>query len=172
VLLAVLVALAAVAASQTQADEYRLKAAFLFHFTELVEWPSDAWGNNNQPVTLCTLGDPFQGDLEAVVEGKKAGTRPILVRHLNQASEAQGCQVMFLSGSRRTRLTPSLAQIKGPILTVGETEDFVKQGGMIALCLEGKKVRLDINLDASIRAGLKISSRLLLLARNVIGSPK
>jgi hypothetical protein len=168
----------AAAMGQSQADEYRLKAAFLFHFAELVEWPADAAGDDQQPVTLCTLGDPFQGDLEAVVEGKKVGSRPVRVRHLSQAQEARqtqdakGCHVLFVSASERTRLPVLLAKIKGPILTVGETEEFVKQGGMIALCLEGKKVRLDINLDASSRAGLKISSRLLLLARNVTGSPR
>ncbi len=70
------------------------------------------------------------------------------------------------------RLPLLLPKIKGPVLTVGETQEFVKQGGMIALCLEGKKVRVDINLDASGRAGLKISSRLLWLARKVTGSAR
>jgi hypothetical protein len=168
---------AAVAMAESQAEEYRVKAAFLLHFAELVEWPVDA-AEEDQPITLCTLGDPFQGDLEAVVEGKKVGMRQVRVRHLNQTQEVhqiqelQGCQVLFVSSSEHTRLPLLLAKIKGPILTVGETEEFVKQGGMIALSLEGKKVRVDINLDASGRAGLKISSRLLLLARKVTGSAR
>jgi uncharacterized membrane protein len=49
-------------------------------------------------------------------------------------------------------------------------ERFTERGGMISLRLVGQKVRFDINMDAAERAGLKLSSQLLRLARVVYGT--
>jgi len=157
--------------AQSKADEYHVKAAFIAHFFELVEWPMDPAVPDNRPIMLCTLGeDPLGGALNGALEGKMVGARVVRVRHLSRPDDFQGCQTLFIGSDEPTRLPLLIARLKNlPVLTVGETEEFAKQGGMIALCLEGKKVRLDINQDSSRRAGLKISSRLLLLARNVIG---
>jgi hypothetical protein len=153
------------------AEESRLKAAFLFHFAQLVDWPAGALGADTSPLTLCTLGIDTFDDLEALVPGKLIGTRPLRVLHLRQGQEIQGCQMLFVGNGEHTRVPLLLARLKGaPVLTVGDTEDFVKQGGIIGFCLDDKKIRFEINLDASQRAGLKISSRLLLLAKSVIGS--
>lgn len=160
------------AGAQPQTEEYRVKAAFLFHFAQLVDWPSDSLGDDKNPLTFCTFGkDPFQGDLDATLQGKSIGSRSLRVRHLKQAQEIQGCQILFLGEGERDQLVPLLAAMKrDAILTVGETDGFVKQGGMIGFCLENSKVRFDVNVDAAARAKLKISSRLLLLAKNVIGN--
>jgi hypothetical protein len=59
------------ALAQSKADEYEVKAAFLFHFAQLVEWP-DAPDESGSSLLLCTLGDdPFHGGLESTVEGKQ-----------------------------------------------------------------------------------------------------
>jgi len=161
----------AVGQGQSRVDEYRLKAAFIFHFTELVEWPAAVLGAAPQPVTICTLGeDAVAQELDATVAGKTVGSRPLHVRHLSELQEFPGCQILFISDGESTRTPLLLARLKNAaVLSVGETEEFVKQGGMIGLSVEGKRVRLDVNLDASRRVGIKISSRLLLLAKNVIG---
>jgi YfiR/HmsC-like len=157
--------------AQARVDEYRLKAAFILHFAELADWPAGTLDSQKGPVVFCTLGgNPFEGELEAAVADKQIGTHPILVRHLRQWQDSPGCHVLFLGAGEHARTAAHLAKLKdAPVLTVGEGEDFVKQGGIIGLCLEGKKVRFDINLEAARRAGLKISSRLLVLARNVVG---
>lgn len=159
------------ARAQSTADEYRLKAAFLFHFAQFIDWPADALAFTDI-LTFCTLGeDPFHGELEAAVEGKLAGARRLRVRHFKQPQDIQGCHALFVSSAERTRIPAVLAKLTSTaVLTVGETEDFVKQGGMIGFCLEGQKVRFEINLEAAQRAGFKISSRLLLLAKRVIGN--
>jgi YfiR/HmsC-like len=158
------------AEAQSRTDEYRLKAAFLFHFSELVDWPSEVL-RRGDPLTLCTIGnDPFDGDLEAAVAGKLAGTRSLRILHFKSTEKVDGCQVLFIGVEDHARVSLLLARLKSvPVLTVGETDDFVKQGGMIGFCLEGNKVRFEINLESSQRAGLKISSRLLLLAKSVAG---
>lgn len=158
--------------AQSSADEYRVKAAFLFHFVQLVEWPAGSLGNEINPLTLCTIGDdPFRGDLEGTLAGKTVEGRALRVRHLKPTEQVQGCQVVFVSRNDVSRLVPLLEELKnGPILTVGESEGFVLQGGMIGFCLVDNKVRFEINLEAAERARLKLSSRLLLLAKTVVGN--
>jgi hypothetical protein len=160
------------AQAQSQAGEYHVKAAFLFHFVQLVEWPASALGNEINPITLCVIGeDPFRGDLEATIAGKTVGGRVMVVRHLKSAEDFQGCQVLFVSGHDPARFGRLLAELKdGPILTVGESDGFVEQGGMVGFLVEGNKVRFEINVEAAERAKLKISSRLLLLAKTVVGN--
>jgi hypothetical protein len=153
------------------AEESQLKAAFLFHFAQLVDWPAGVLGADTSPLTLCTIGIDVFDNLESLVAGKLIGTRPLRVLHVRQGQETQGCQILFVGSGEHTRVPLILARLKNaPILTVGDTEDFVQQGGIIGFCLEDKKIRFDINLEASQRVGLKISSRLLLLAKSVIGS--
>lgn len=169
--LGALLSMAALGETQ-QTEEYRVKAAFLYHFTQLVEWPAEVLGDEKKAITLCTIGkDPFGGALEVTMQGKLIGTRPLAIRHLKQPDEAPGCQAVFIPGDRK-EVVQTLAALKdSPVLTVGEGEDFAKQGGMIGFSMDNdNKVRFVINMDAAARARLKISSRLLALARSVIGS--
>jgi hypothetical protein len=161
-----------IALAQSQAGEYHVKAAFLYHFVQLVEWPANSLGSESSPVTLCITGeDPFGGDLEATLAGKTVGTRSLRVRHLKEAEDFQGCHVLFVNGHEAAHLARLLQELKdGPVLTVGESNGFVEQGGMIGFLVVDNKVRFEINLEAAERAKLKISSRLLLLAKTVVGN--
>ena len=158
------------ALAQSKADEYHVKAAFLFHFAQLVEWP-DAPDQSGSSLLLCTLGDdPFHGELESTVEGKQIGSRVLRIRHLSEARVTRGCNMVFISRSENRHLAAILASLRNsPILTVGEADDFLASGGMVRFCLEGDRVRFEINREAAESARLKISSKLLLLARNVAG---
>jgi uncharacterized protein DUF4154 len=158
--------------AQAPVEEYRVKAAFLFHFVQLVDWPPGALGDEKNPLTLCTVGkDSFQGDLEATLQGKLVGTHPLHVEHLKPSQEIKNCRVVFISDSERAQVPVIIAALKDDaVLSVGESDDFIREGGMIGFCLDNNKVRFEINVGAADRAKLKISSRLLLLAKNVIGN--
>lgn len=158
--------------AQAPVEDYRVKAAFLFHFVQLVDWPPGALGDAKDPLTVCTVGkDPFQGDLETTLQGKLIGSHSLRVEHLKSPQEIKGCQVVFVGGSERGQIPLVIAALKDdPVLSVGETDDFVKEGGMIGFCVADNKVRFDINVRAADRAKLKVSSRLLLLAKSVIGN--
>jgi hypothetical protein len=157
------------ARAQAQADEYRVKAAFIFHFVQLVDWPADARGGT---FNVCALGeDPFHGELDSALEGKSIGPRTMKVHHITQTEQALDCQVVFVGKNENKRIPALLAELeKTPVMTIGETDDFVRRGGIIGFCFEEDKVRFEINLAAAERARLKISSRLLLLAKNVVES--
>jgi hypothetical protein len=160
--------------AQSTEEEYRVKAAFIFHFAQLVDWPSETRPGAANSLFLCTIGDdPFQGALESTVAGKAIGDRILRVLHLKQTDDMQACQVLFLGKSQSKRIPALLAKLdNAPILTVGEGRDFLNAGGMICFLLEGNNVRFAINLNAASAAKLKIGSRLLILAQTVIGESR
>jgi hypothetical protein len=151
------------------APEYQVKAAFLFNFAKFVDWP-EAMLARNSSMNVCVLGDdPFGAILNRTVEGKTVHDRPIRVARLVDAGDVSHCHVLFISVSEQRelpRLLPVLAGLS--ILTVGETESFVQNGGMIGFTSDADRVRFEINNDAAERAGLHISSQLLKLATRVI----
>lgn len=155
---------------QSGVEEYRLKAAFLFHFAQFVEWPSTS-GAPDSSLVFCVAGeDPFSGDLERMVEGKAVAGKSIQVRHVRPGQDGKECQVLFIGANESGRIRGFLASVKDmPVLTVGESDDFLRQGGIIRFCTEDRKVRFEVNQDGAAKAHLNISSRLLLLAKNVTG---
>jgi hypothetical protein len=97
------------------------------------------------------------------------GSLPLRVRHVKQSPDVRGCQILFIARGERKRVPATLQTIvHDPVLTVGETDDFIRQGGMILLSVENERIRFEINLATAERAGLKMSAKLLLLAKTVI----
>jgi hypothetical protein len=161
--------------AQTQPDEYQVKAAFILHFVQLVEWPAESLGAGNRPVVLCTTGkDPAASRaLESIVRGKQIGTHPVQTRYLQESDDFRACHVLFMVGKEDKRLASILVSLKNaPVLTIGEWEDFVPNHGMIGFFIQENRVRFDIDLNAAQRANLMIDSRLLLLANRVISDGK
>lgn len=157
-----------IAAGQKDATgEYEVKAAMLYNLTRFVEWPPSAYPGPQAPIQLCILGrDPFGSTLASIVLKQTVNGRPVLIRHSQNDAEIRACHLLYISSSERKTTIQIFATLKGSnVLTVGEMTQFAAHGGMIQFSLEEQQVRFDINLDAVARAGLKISSRLLVLAR-------
>jgi hypothetical protein len=147
--------------------EYQVKAAFLLNFTRFVEWPPEVFAAPDSPVTICIQGrDPFGSTLDQIVEGETVGERKVAVERVRRAPSA-GCHVLFISDPDRS---PSAARVGSGhgVLTVGEGEQFVRQGGIVSFVVDNRRVRFEINYRASTKAGIKISSRLLAIARTVL----
>jgi uncharacterized protein DUF4154 len=164
--------LAAPAAWAEVAAEYDVKAAFLFNFAKFVDWPPSAFTDGRSSLKLCVLGeDPFGRSLE--VGGEEVGGRKLTVLRAGRLSDPAGCHVLFVSRSERKRLSEILPAVRDdPVLTVGDAEGFLEQGGIINFVLEGSKVRFEINQEAADRAGLKISAKLMRLASRVLPGPR
>ena len=155
-----------IAVSAQASEEYRLKAAFLYNMTKFVEWPPQAFQSASDPVSLCILGrNPFESALNDAVAGKMIQNRPLLVRTLSNADEGCFCQVLFISSSERKHFQTILeATAAANVLTVGDADSFLANGGVVNLKLEGGKVRIQINPAAAEPHRLRISSKLLGLA--------
>lgn len=150
-------------------DEYKLKAAMLYHLTRFVEWPPSAYLDRHSPILLCILGrDPFANSINSTLPEETDNGRLVLIRHLQSEKEIPGCHILYISSSERKTADRIFSTLNGSsILTVGEMAQFAAHGGMIQFSLEEQHVRFDINLDAASRAGIKISSKLLALAQIV-----
>ena len=170
VLSAVLLAVRPLAAAESPAaPEYQLKAAFLFNFTQFVEWPAVAFADAQAPFVIGVLGDdPFGAVLDETVRGETVGGRPLLVQRYRKAEDIKACHVLFISKSEAAGLERIVAALKDRnVLTVGDTEGFARRGVLVRLVTEDKKIRLHINADAAKAVGLVLSSKLLRLAELV-----
>jgi hypothetical protein len=158
------------AAAQPVAAEYEVKAAFLFNFAKFVEWPPEAFAQTDDTLVIGVVGtDPFGPTLDRLVENKQVHGKRLVARRFADANSITSCQILFVSASESTRAGPVLETAKARfMLTVGETDDFLDQGGMISLRLAENRVRFEVNSTAAEEARLRISSQLLKLAVRVV----
>lgn len=166
VVLALMAASLQAGADGTLVDGYQLKAVFLFNFAKFVEWPPQAFGDARDPFTICVAGDnSFGSSLDDEVRGKTVANRPILVLLVSSPAQARKCQILFISPSERKRERGLLEALKGAsVLTVGDTDDFTANGGIVQFKMKDARIRIEIDSEAAERANLRISSRLLSLA--------
>ena len=153
--------------------EYQIKAAFLFNFAKFVEWPPGKLGEARSRIAVCVLGkDPFGPVLDQALQGKTIDGRPVLVRRSPSISDCKDCHIVFISSSEKERLAEILpALTSASALTVSEVPRFAERGGMINFTIDDNKIRLEINAGSAAGAGIRISSKLLNLARVVRTGP-
>jgi hypothetical protein len=145
--------------------EYQVKAAFLLNFTKFVEWPPENSGDAPSPITICIAGDATIGPvLDQMVEGESVGGRKIVVQKPPQ--DLPKCQILFI-GKAEKDVPKLLAGLGRNVLTVGEADGFLAEGGMINFVIENRRVRFDINQKAAGNSALKLSSKLFNVARQV-----
>jgi len=156
-------------AQETAPGEYELKAAFLFNFVKFVNWPDGTFANTQSSFIICVLGkDPFGHVLDEALQDKKIDNRNVVLQRVKDSSEARHCHAVFVSASESAHLSEILEGLRGAkVLLVGDMAGFAASGGMIEFILEENHVRFAINVDAADRAGLKISAKLLALAKIV-----
>ena len=157
------------AQADAQADEYRVKAAFLYKFGGYVEWPERSFARADSPVAIGVMGaDALADELAQIVAGRNVNGRPVLVRKLRPGDPIAGLHVLFIGGVDRGRLAEILAAAKGQaLLTVTESEDGLELGSMINFVVVENKVRFDV-APPSESDNLRISTRLLGVARKVV----
>jgi hypothetical protein len=143
--------------------EYKIKAVFLFNFSQFVTWPTNAFPETQTPLVIGVLGeDPFGTYLDETVRGEEVDKHPLVIQHYRRAEEIKTCHILFISQSETSRLDQILPSLKGrSILTVSDAEGFAQQGGMIRFVTEKGRIRLRINPEAAKAASLTISSKLL-----------
>jgi hypothetical protein len=154
-------------------NEYKVKAALIFKFIQFVDWPGDGGPppasapSDRDTIVIATVGqDPFDGALEQTVTGKSVGGKRVIVKHFASAGQVEKCQVLFVSSGGGAELARTLSKI-GPVglLTVGETEQFLVDGGIIRIFEQDGKLRFEISQEAAARARIQISAKLLRLAK-------
>lgn len=166
-----LVPAAGLAQDPRGALEQEVKAAYLLNFTRYVDWPPGAFGAADAPVNLCVLGaDPFGQIVHRLVDGRRSRGRIVRVIQPDTPDQAADCHVAFVTGPAGNRRWMDAVR-REPALTVGDGQDFLRRGGMVAFVIVNQTVRFEIDSAAARRAGLGISSRVLALATRLRGEP-
>jgi hypothetical protein len=166
---------AAVAPPGAQAqDGHRLetdvKATFVFQFSRYAEWPAATMAVPRQvPFKVCTVSDgAFDRSLDKVLEGEMVAGRPMIRVIPESPHDARGCHILYIGDIEPERVKSLLAGVdRQPVLTVGETPDFLTWGGQIRLVRDGTRIRFDINLTAARQNHIVLRSQLLRIARKV-----
>ena len=154
--------------------EYKIKAAILHKFISFIDWPVNSYTDPSASITLGVVGDDPFGDSFENVLGKLVQGRLFGVLNLNSSSPGpllDGCQILFFpSGISKQEVRNLLEEVADkPILTVGETDGFLEMGGMVNFIEDAGKVRFEVNVAPTEKAGIKIRSRLLRIAVRVLG---
>jgi hypothetical protein len=156
-----------VRAQEGESREYKIKAAYLLNFAKFVEWPTNRFPTPTTPIKVGVLGkDPFGPDLERTIGGRVIGGRKCEIMRTDDPEAALSCHIIFISSSERKELPAILEKLhRGNVLTVGELEQFTSQGGILGFYLYENTVRFEVNPQAAEQAGLRISAKLLQIAK-------
>ena len=153
------------AALSDDLPEYRLKAAFLYNFALFTEWPAGI----GSTLTLCVYGqDPFGAEIDAL-QGKPVGDRHMVVRRVISVEGLTACQVVFITDSSGDGISRALSALRGAtVLTIADAPGAAKRGVALNMNVVNNKITFEANLTAARAANVKLSSKLLSLATEVL----
>lgn len=169
--IAILLWLSAASPAFSQAvSEDQVKAAYVYSFAKFIEWPSRTFTGPSSSFHFCVSDDrPLQVELGRTVKDKLVAGHTIEVISIDGIEQSRGCHLLFIGASLRQARSQMMDGLRGAnILTIGETANFIDEGGMIGFLLEDERVHFEINHKAATLSGLYISSRLLSVAKRVI----
>ncbi|MFZ0821733.1 MAG: YfiR family protein [Candidatus Acidiferrales bacterium] len=154
-------------------SEAQIKAAFLLNFARFAEWSPMAVPETSTLLFFCFDGaEDVRIAFQTLADGKEIGKRKIVNRKITSPADARTCQAVFANDSKHNREAELLKTARDVgALTVGDGPDFLSSGGMIQLLVDDNRMRFDINMATVSRAKIKLSSKLLALARHVVDLP-
>jgi hypothetical protein len=160
-------------AAPNPAVEYQVKASLVFNFMHFIEWPADAFENGGQQIDVCLVGSNVYGNALRVLGGELVQGKTLAVSAYSTWTPelADSCQVIIFSIQERDAVRQSLAGLANKsALTVGETPEFLEDGGIIKFTIINDTVQFEVNVERAKQSRLNISSKLLRLANNVVTS--
>ena len=152
-------------------SEYEIKAAWLLNFARFVNWPTNAFASPEAPIIIGIAGkDPFGRSLEKAFAGKTVKGRPLIVKKPVSDEELRQCHILFVSVSERRRFRDIFERLgTNSVLTVGEADGFLDEGGILNFVPKEKSIRFEVNVPAAQAADLKVEANLLKVAVSVRG---
>ena len=162
-----LLALCATPAHAQQATEPAVKAAFLYKFVGYAEWPATAFASPEAPVVIAVTGnDEVAAELDRLVPGRSVNGRPVVVKRLREGESPRGSHVVFIGrGAANPGAIVRAAQQGGALVV---TESNLDLGGAINLIPVEDRIGFEVSLESAEKSGVKLSSRMLTVARRVV----
>jgi hypothetical protein len=156
------------------ASEERVKAAYLYKLPNYVEWPAFSFPGNDSPYVIGIVeADVVANELIKISSGRRINNRSVIVRKLRSDDSPEGVHLLFVGRAERAGIAQLAKSVQSqPILIVTETDGALGQGGMINFVAADDRIRIEVALDLAEKSGLKLSSRLLAIAVNVLKEPR
>ncbi len=149
-------------------EKQAVLAVLTLNISRFTQWPDQAVQTAQDTLNICVSGNNIVQQAFQQIDKKPVNEKLINIITLSRLSKLNRCQVLYLTDLNNSRLAVLLTELQEqPILTVGETEEFLKMGGMIALIQRNGKMQIIINLARVKQAGIVINSSLLKLSRIV-----
>ena len=147
-------------------SEYKVKAVFLYNFTHFIDWPESVFDDEYSPFIIGVIGsNPFGNNLEEAIAGERLRSHIMRVQYFDSVDEIIDCHILYINTRDPDEMKRILAGVaKRSILTVSDTPNFIRWGGMVRFFTEESKIRLEINNTLAKARAIKISSKLLRVA--------
>ena len=148
-------------------SEYTVKAAFVSNLASHTKWKQKTFASDSSPIKLCILGDKSLMQAFAFLDGKKMGKQSLQVTTTPPHNVSSSCNIIFFGKDTETKtVLRTLNDVNTtPVLTIGEKETFIDTGGVIRFFMEKDRLRFEINLAAAYKQHLRLSARLLKIAK-------
>ena len=161
---------AAALAHAQQASEAALKAAFLYKFAGYAEWPAQAFSAADAPIVIGVAGnDDVAAELERLVPGRVVNGRPVAVRRVRDATGLAGVHELFVGRAEAGARALVRTATQQSALTV--TESSLETGSAINFVAVDDRIGFEVSLENAEKAGVRISARMLSVARRVVQKP-
>lgn len=154
--------------------QHEVKAEFIERFTRFIDWPDSAFASPAAPFVVCAWGQsPLTTQLEQVVSRGRIKQRAVRLMQVESRDRLQACHILYVASRDRAVVRGIVASTRGrPVLSVGDQPGLAEEGLLINLFLDADGyVRFEVNLEATRVSGLKVSAKLMRLAR-LVGARK
>jgi len=157
------------AAAANGSTDAQVKAGFVYNFAKFTEWPASAFASPQAPIRLCLSGvDETQAKAFAGIAGRRVQGREVQIKRNPASAEIGECNILYVGDEEPKRAQAALQAARNAnVLTVSDSDGFADSGGVIGLVYADKRIQFEVNLGAAQRAGLKIASQVLKIARAV-----
>ena len=154
------------AEDQSEAEK-QVRAQFVYHFANFVEWPNDAFERPDSAIKICLFGRVFFAPYLYSFNGSLIGNRVLEVAKADSMDEIRaGCHILYVGEDERVRLPTFWGQIRYIyVLSIGARQGFADKGGIINILRTQDRVQFDVNIENALINGLFLDSDLLALAR-------
>ena len=154
------------ASSADGVSEDEVRTAFLLNFIRFTEFPA-----GQSSIRVCVFEASAEDSGLSQLHGKAAGAAVVEVHKFDGEISGSQCDVAYFPGTSETGNALALQMLPrwagNPVLTVGEGPAFVMGGGVMNFFWEDGKLRFEVSADHLEKSGLRLSSKLLRLARLV-----
>jgi hypothetical protein len=147
--------------SAASAKNYTVYSVFIYNFIKYLEWPV-----SNEKITVAVWNSASAtAALEVMAKAKSTPAREIIIKNITDEKALSESQLVFVPSNSTSAFLKNIEKIKSkPIVAVTEESDLTEKGASISFKTVSEKIRFQMNNEALMSSGVKVSGTLDALA--------